>query len=802
MSNRRADEHANGAGGLLSAVLASCRDAIIACSSDGVVEEWNRGAEEVFGISRDSALGESITRFIPADRRDEIDRLVNESMAGRAVAHYETQRLRSGGESFPAAVCGFPLRDAAGQVTGFATIERDLTDRVRGAQALREALAAAESASQTKSRFLANVSHELRTPMNAIMGMTSLALEEQMQPELRDCLETIRDSADTMVNLINDVLDLSRFECDEFELEEVEFEFRDTIETASKVLGAAAHAKGIELVCRIAPDTPELVIGDPARMRQVLTNLIGNAVKFTSQGHVLVEVSPLVTESTRCRMRLSVSDTGIGINEKDQVRIFAPFTQVDGSSIRNYGGSGLGLAITRHLVDCFGSKLQVESEFGRGSHFWFDITLPIPEKKQAKSEHVADQLSGLSALVVDDNTASRSALAEQLGAWGMNADTVDSGDEALRKLRRSADAGNPYDLAIIDAQMPGMDGFSVVSHIEGERTIKTKPILMSSTIDRLEFSRRCAEAGATAFVSKPISQSQLFNAVTQATGAAALEGESRLGLYDRPHAAPRRVLLVEDTPANRKVVQRVLQRRGHEVIVAVNGSEAIEAFKSGVYDLVLMDVQMPIMDGLQATEAIRDLEREESRQPTRILAMTAHNLRGDRERCRRAGMNGYLAKPLDLAELLDLVESEEDSPRMEPNPTQPLNARTQGEMSALDNPSPTPAADLPTALARLRDDKGLLCDMIGFFLEDSPRLRETLRESHQAGDYATLHRTAHSLKGLAANFDAHAAIEAARDLEDAAKNEEADAIPALLDRVDNTCDELVPFLENYRKQSK
>ena len=798
MSNQRPSEHGDGASGLLAAVLASCRDAIIAFSLDGVIEEWNRGAEEVFGIGRESALGESIARFVPPDRRDEIDRIITESMAGRAVAHFETERLRASGESFPAAVCGFPLKDAAGKVAGFATIERDQSDRVRGADALREALASAESASQTKSRFLANVSHELRTPMNAIMGMTALALEEELPHELRDYLETIRDSADTMVNLINDVLDLSRFECDEFELEEIEFEFRETVETASKVLGAAAHARGLELVCRIAPETPDLVIGDPARMRQVLTNLIGNAVKFTPQGQVVVEATPLVVESTRCRIRISVSDTGIGINEKDQTRIFAPFTQVDGSSIRNYGGSGLGLAITRHLVDCFGSKLQVESEFGRGSRFWFEITLPIPEKKQAKPERVVDQLRGLSVLVVDDNDASRATLAEQLGAWGMVADSADSGRDGLRKLRDSADAGNPYDLAIIDAQMPGTDGFSVVSHIEGERTIKTKPILMASTIDRLEFSRRCAEAGATAFVQKPISQSQLFSAVSQATGAAVLNGESRLGLYNRPQAAPRRVLLVEDTPANRKVVQRVLQRRGHEVVVAVNGREAIEAFKEGAYDLILMDVQMPIMDGLEATETIRELERQESRRPTEILAMTAHSLRGDRERCLRAGMNGYLAKPLDLAELLDLVESVGGAPRLEPNPTQPLNARMQSDMSAFDNPSPSPA-DMPTALTRLRDDQGLMCDMIGFFLEDSPRMREMLRESYQGGDFATLHRTAHSLKGLAANFDAHATIEAARDLEEAAKKEEAEAIPALLDRVDNTCDELVPFLEAYRK---
>ncbi len=349
--------------------------------------------------------------------------------------------------------------------------------------------------------------------------------------------------------------------------------------------------------------------------------------------------------------------------------------------------------------------------------------------------------------------------------------------------------------------MPDIDGFSVASHIEGDRNLRTKPILMSSTTDRLEFSRRCAEAGATAFVQKPISQSQLFSAVSQATGAAALDGESRLGLYDRPPAPPRRVLLVEDTPANRKVVQRVLQRRGHEVVVAVNGREAIETFDCDAYDLVLMDVQMPIVDGLQATEAIREQERAVSCRPTTILAMTAHNLRGDRERCLRAGMNGYLAKPLDLAELLDLVESAGDAPRLEANPTQPLNAKMQLDMNATDRPSEPPVADLPTALARLRDDKDLLCDMIGFFVEDSPQLRKTLRKSYQQSDLPTLHRTAHSLKGLAANFDAHPTVAAARDLEEAAKQSDVEAIPLLLDRVDGHCDDLIAFLEDYRRSA-
>lgn len=799
MSELRTSQDQGDTRGLLPAVMASCRDAIIACSLDGDIEAWNRGAEEIYGFSRQEALGRPLKDLVPDEHSEEIAKIVSESVAGRAVEHFETVRLRRNGKPFPAAVCGFPLKNPSGKVVGFATIDRDITDRVRTAGALRSALAAAEAASETKSRFLANVSHELRTPMNAIVGMTALALEEDVSSEMRDFLETIRDSSDAMVNLINDVLDLSRFESEEFELEEIDFDFRETIESASKVLGAAAHSKGLELVCRIAPETPHAVVGDPARLRQVLTNLIGNAVKFTSSGQVVVEASPAVIESNRCRLRVSVSDTGIGICQKDIKHIFAPFTQVDGSSIRLYGGSGLGLAITRHLVECFGSELQVESEVGRGSRFWFEFTLPLAKRKPPKSEKaLTQQIRGLSVLVVDDNAASRTALVEQLEAWGMRPDAAESGKEAMTRLREAAQRGKGYDLAVIDALMPDIDGFSVVSHIEGDRSIKTKPILMASTTDRLEFSRRCAEAGASAFVQKPISQSQLFGAVSQATGAAALEEESRLGLYDRPLAPPQRVLLVEDTPANRKVVQRVLQRRGHEVVIAVNGREALDAYRGGEYDLILMDVQMPIMDGLQATEAIREIERRNSKPPARILALTAHSLRGDRERCLRAGMNGYLAKPLNLAELLDNVENPGD--KADPNSARlpPSCTNKPDDSAAMQQLHPNKAADLEVALSRLRNDKSLLIDLIGLFVEDAPKLRAELRESYRDADWPTLQRTAHSLKGLAANFDAEPLVLVSRRLEEAAEAGDASRIPSLLDSIDERCQELVNCLEDYK----
>ncbi|MEQ8847640.1 response regulator [Botrimarina sp.] len=796
--------------GLLPAVMASCRDAIIACSIDGRIEAWNLGAAETYGYRDSEAIGRSIETLIPKERLDELKRLQRAAREGRTVGHYDTVRLRRSGSAFPAAVCGFPLRAEDGQLVGFATIERDISDRVRINDALRTALRRAEEASEAKSRFLANASHELRTPMNAIVGMTALALEEDLSPELRDYLETIQSSADSMLHLVNDVLDLSKFESESFELEEAVFDPRELVEGAVRVLSSAAHAKGLELVCHVAPQTPPAVVGDSVRLRQALTNLISNAVKFTAAGQVVVDVTPLSVEAHRCKLRFEVSDTGIGISSEDQQRVFAPFTQVDGATSRRYTGTGLGLTITQHLIDSFGGQLSLKSEPGEGSTFAFDLTFPLADESHDEVERATTRrLRGLSVLVIDDNHASRNALVEQLIDWGMDATAVESGSEGLRRLAEAEAEGRPFNLAVVDALMPGVDGFSVAEQIVSADHIKAKPILMASTTDRLEFSRRCAEAGAAAFVQKPISQSQLLSAVAQASGAASLDKADRAGLFARPRVEPMRVLLVEDTPANRKVVQRVLDKRGHTVEVAVNGREAVDAFRQSEYDVVLMDVQMPIMDGLQATEAIREIERGRSREPTPLIAMTAHSMRGDRERCLRAGMNAYLGKPLDLERLIEAVEAhaggfvERDIGELGGAPTAkgglhegaPADSVGEGLDATGD------AADLTAALRRLRGDRGLLVDMIAFFLDDAPVLLRTIDESIEADELETLQRAAHSMKGLTATFDAHAAQAAARDLEHAARDGELEAVPKFRERLSAEVDRLRTELERFRDSS-
>ncbi|MEM6329419.1 MAG: response regulator [Planctomycetota bacterium] len=773
-------------GGLLTAVMASCRDAIIACSLDGTIEAWNLGAEQIYGFRADQALGRDASLTVPAGRRDELRALVAAAREGRSIEHFDTVRVRQSGEAFPAAVCGFPIHAPGGRVVGYATVERDISDRVRAADALRQALGEAREASHAKSRFLANASHELRTPMNAIVGMTALALEENISDELREYLQTIRESADAMLHLINDVLDLAKFESDRFELDEATFDPRDVLEGTVKALAAAAHAKGLELVCNVAPDMPAGLVGDPVRLRQILTNLVGNAIKFTEQGDVIVEVSPVAVEKEHCRARFRVADTGIGISRRDQQRIFAAFTQVDSETTREYGGTGLGLTITRHLVDCFGGELRVTSEPGAGSVFEFELLLPIVERAATVTADETRGLRGLSALIVDDSEASLESLTRQAAAWGIDATAVGSGQAAVERLRAAAAAGQAYDFALIDALMPGVDGFTIASRLLAMPGVPTTPILMASATDRLEFGDRYAAVSHIACVQKPVSQSQLLDVITHSMGGENPGAAAPRSPFDQPMVAPLTVLIVEDTQANQRLVERVLAKRGHAFQTAVNGRDAVDAFRRQQFDVVLMDVQMPIMDGLQATEAIRQFEgSQQGRAPTPIIAMTAHSMQGDRQQCLRAGMDAYLSKPLDIAKLIHAVESAGAAAPARPPltarpplPTQPQPA-TEGHAAGPPQPQPLNTGD---ALQRLRGDEDLLRDMTSFYLSDSGPLLQAIADAWQADPRAT-QRAAHSLKGLASTIGAEQAASLAAELEEAASREQGATLGPLIARL-------------------
>jgi signal transduction histidine kinase/DNA-binding response OmpR family regulator len=545
-------------------------------------------------------------------------------------------------------------------------LEAEVDERKQAEEALAQAKAAADAANVAKSRFLANMSHELRTPMNAIMGMTDLALGEELSPALRDYLQTAKQSADGLLELLNEILDLSRIESGGFQLEATLFDLRQTVQQVVKTLGVRAYEKGLELVCDLG-DVPNWLIGDSLRLRQVLVNLIGNAVKFTPKGEVVVNATVRSAEPQEVILEFAVADTGIGIAPENQERIFAPFTQADSSTTRQYGGTGLGLTITRRLVDLMGGRIWVESEPGSGSTFRF--TARFGAQTDWKAEPMLptvsrEALRDLPVLVVAENPTSGRILVETFSRWSMKPETAADVPAALAKVHKAANEGRSFRLILVDALMPGIDGFTFAEWLRSNAHLAGPVILMLSAMDRYKQPQCCQDVGAL-YLEKPISQSNLFKVIAEALGiqqqATKASGSAPAAISANPSRVLR-VLLAEDTPANQKLVTYVLSKRGHSVEVVQNGKQALEAVGQEDFDVVLMDVQMPVMDGFQATQTVRKLsDPKKARLP--IIAMTAHALKGDAERCLSAGMDGYISKPVKGEELVELVERMAAVPR-------------------------------------------------------------------------------------------------------------------------------------------
>jgi PAS domain S-box-containing protein len=729
------------------------------------------------------------TNLHPDDRTRIIEAFSHSCRSG--VPFEEEYRFRRRDDSFIyVADRGKPIYDMTGNVSKFIGAFSDVSRRKQAEQELQQTKEEAEAANRAKSQFLANMSHEIRTPMNGIIGMTALTLGTDLNEEQRSFLITVKECADHLLALINDILDFSKIEAGKFTLDPVSFDLRRSLDEMLSSVAVRAQQKGLELLCHVPPEVPLALVGDEGRLRQVLVNLLGNAIKFTSRGEVLLRVTVESQTLNEVLLHFTVIDTGIGIPPEKQCIIFDPFTQADGSTTRAYGGTGLGLAICAQLVELMGGDICVCSEPGQGSQLHFTARFELQKSPALPAPAPITDLMDISVLVVDDNASHRRILVETLAYWKMKPTAAESGKAALHALERAAGSRTRFGLVLLDAGLVDTNGFSLAARIRANRSLGTPIVMMLTTASQLEDVARCRELGVAGSVTKPIRPTELADALRTALGTLAprVAKPSRSpAIASQRTQHPLRILLAEDHPINQRLARRLLEGWGHTVSLAVTGKQAIAMWEEKAFDLIIMDVQMPEMCGIEATRALREREKR-SGGHVPIVAMTAHAIVGDRERCLKAGMDDYIAKPIDPERLFALIEGI----------ACPL---VEAEAIVLDEAAGELVWDQQALLQRVQGDAHLLKEITDLFLVDYPVILTRVRTSLERGDAPGIEQAAHTLAGLVANFGAERAHGAAQQLEQMGRDRDLRGAVALVEILEQELTRLGPALAALSHQA-